>query len=179
MQAEFRLKIAPLRGAVSVPLEETKPEKPPRLQPNDVNVCYQKEHLVTTHERRENIMSIETAMATDLDTLRELNEQYIRSVQESDVQWFDANLSDDFMCTFSDGTFLDRSAFLEHTEHPATLSNLRAHDVIVRQLGDFAIIHARTTFTGPDGSPGASRYTDVWQRRNGKWLAISAHITRY
>ena len=43
---------------------------------------------------------------------------------------------------------------------------------------DFAIVHARTTFTMPDGRPGASRYTDVWARRDGRWLAVSAHVTR-
>jgi len=45
-------------------------------------------------------------------------------------------------------------------------------------MGDFAIIHARTTYTLPDGRPGAGRYTDVWARRNGRWLAVSAHVTR-
>ena len=45
-------------------------------------------------------------------------------------------------------------------------------------MGDFAIIHARTTYTLPDGSAGAGRYTDVWARRDGRWLAVSAHVTR-
>jgi len=45
-------------------------------------------------------------------------------------------------------------------------------------MGDFAIIHARTTYTGADGRPGAGRYTDVWARRGGRWLAVSAHVTR-
>jgi len=53
-----------------------------------------------------------------------------------------------------------------------------AHDVKVRIMGDVAIIHARTTCTMPDGRPGAGRYTDVWARRNGRWLAASAHVTR-
>jgi hypothetical protein len=48
----------------------------------------------------------------------------------------------------------------------------------VRLLGDFAIVHARTTFTLADGRAGAGRYTDVWARRDGRWLAISAHVAR-
>ncbi|MGH3129068.1 MAG: DUF4440 domain-containing protein, partial [Gaiellaceae bacterium] len=47
-----------------------------------------------------------------------------------------------------------------------------------RLLGDVAIIHARTTYTLADGRPGAGRYTDVWARRNGQWLAVAAHVTR-
>jgi ketosteroid isomerase-like protein len=53
-----------------------------------------------------------------------------------------------------------------------------AHDVNIRLMGDFAIIHARTTYDAPDGRPGAGRYTDVWARRQGRWLAVSAHVTR-
>ena len=45
-------------------------------------------------------------------------------------------------------------------------------------MDDFAIIHARTVFTKPDGSAGAGRYTDVWAKRGGRWLAVSAHVTR-
>jgi len=50
--------------------------------------------------------------------------------------------------------------------------------VQVRILGDVAIIHARTSYTTADGEQRNGRYTDVWARRNGKWLAVSAHVTR-
>lgn len=124
-------------------------------------------------------MQTDTAVTTDLDTLRGLNRDYIRSVQESDVRRFDEILADDFLCSNPDGTLIDRAAFLEQTTRPATIANLAAHDVNVRLMGDFAIIHARTTYTAPDGRPGAGRYTDVWARQGGRWLAVSAHITRY
>jgi hypothetical protein len=45
-------------------------------------------------------------------------------------------------------------------------------------LGDVALIHARTTYTLHDGRQGAGRYTDVWARRDGRWLAVAAHVTR-
>jgi hypothetical protein len=44
---------------------------------------------------------------------------------------------------------------------PVTIASLEAHDVNVRLLGDIAIIHARTTYTQPDGQTCAGRYTDV------------------
>jgi hypothetical protein len=50
--------------------------------------------------------------------------------------------------------------------------------VLIRLLGDVAIIHATTTYKRPDGEPGAGRYTDVWARHGGPWLAVSAHVTR-
>jgi ketosteroid isomerase-like protein len=119
-----------------------------------------------------------TDTQTDLATLLELNEDYIHSVQNSDVARFDEILADDFLCSLPDGRLIDRAAFLIQTAIPVTISNLEAEDVNVRLMGDFAIVHARTTYTTPDGRQASGRYTDVWARRNGQWLAVSAHVTR-
>jgi ketosteroid isomerase-like protein len=95
-----------------------------------------------------------------------------------DVRRFDEILSEDFVCSNPDGSRLDRAAFLEQTARPIAIRDLEARDVDIRLMGDFAIIHARTTYTLPDGRPGRGRYTDVWARRNGRWLAVAAHVTR-
>lgn len=117
-------------------------------------------------------------MSDDRTTLLALNDDYIRSVQTSDVRKFDEILAADFLCSLPDGSLLDRGRFLEYTARPVTISKLQAHDVNVRLMGDFAIIHASTTFMLADGRAGSGRYTDVWARRGGRWLAVSAHITR-
>jgi ketosteroid isomerase-like protein len=109
--------------------------------------------------------------------LQELNAEYIRSVQSSDVAWFDRHLAPDFVCINPDGSLVDRAAFLEQTASPRAISNLQVHDVTVRLMGDFALIHARTTYTRPDGQTRSNRYTDAWRRQQGHWLAVSAHIT--
>jgi ketosteroid isomerase-like protein len=118
------------------------------------------------------------APPSDHAALMALNRDYIRSVQTSDVRRFDELLAPDFMCSNPDGSLVDRRAFLEQTARPVSIRNLEAHDVVIRLMGDFAIIHARTAYVRPDGSPGAGRYTDVWARRDGRWLAVSAHVTR-
>jgi ketosteroid isomerase-like protein len=128
--------------------------------------------------RQEDAMQTPAVSTHDLTTLLRLNRDYVRSVQTSDVRRFKEILADDFLCSLPDGSLLDRDAFLKQAALPARISNLDVHDVNVRILGDFAIIHARTTFEGPDGSAGSGRYTDVWARRHGRWLAISAHVTR-
>jgi ketosteroid isomerase-like protein len=114
----------------------------------------------------------------DLQTLIELNREYIQSVQKGDVHRFDEILADDFLCSNPDGSLVDKPAFLAQTARPVTISSLEAHDVLIRLLGDVAIIHATTTYKRPDGQPGAGRYTDVWARQGGRWLAVSAHVTR-
>ena len=123
-------------------------------------------------------MPTTTATTTDLDTLQQLNTDYIRSVQTSDVRRFDEILADDFLCSNPDGSLIDRAAFLVQTARPVTISNLQALDVNVRILGDVAIMHARTTYALADGREGKGRYTDVWARRGGRWLCVSAHVTR-
>jgi ketosteroid isomerase-like protein len=96
-------------------------------------------------------MTTTIARASDLETLQALNRDYIRSVQQSDVGRFDEILADDFRCSNPDGSVLDRAGFLKQTAVPVRISNLEVHDVEVRLMGDFAIIHARTTYTLPDG----------------------------
>jgi len=118
------------------------------------------------------------ADSSDVTTLHDLNRDYVRSVQTSDVQRFSEILADDFLASLPDGSLLDRRQFLEQTARPVTISNLEAHDVNVRLMGDFAIIHARTTYQTADGRSASGRYTDVWARRDGRWLAVSAHVTR-
>jgi len=117
-------------------------------------------------------------MSNDLTELERLNRDYIRSVQNSDVQRFDEILAEEFYCSNPDGSLVDRKGFLAQTARPVTISNLEAQDVLIRLLGDVAIIHARTSYTLADGRPGSGRYTDVWARQDGRWLAVSAHVTR-
>lgn len=124
------------------------------------------------------IASAGSAAMDDTAQLERLNGDYIRSVQHGDVKRFSEILAEDFLCSLPDGSLVDRAGFLERTAQPVTIRNLAAHDVKIRLMGDVAIVHARTTYTGADGTPGGGRYTDVWARRHGTWLAVSAHVTR-
>ena len=117
-------------------------------------------------------------MNKDFDELTALNRDYVNSVQNSDVKRFDEILADDFYCSNPDKSLVDRAGFLKQTAIPVKISNLEAHDVKIRVMGDFAIIHARTSYTMPDGQQAAGRYTDCWARQNGRWLAVSAHVSR-
>ena len=117
-------------------------------------------------------------MTNDIDELTKLNRDYVASVQHSDVKRFDEILAADFYCSNPDKTLFDRAGFLKQTAVPVTIRNLEAHDVKIRVMGDFAIIHAATRYTTADGQQGSGRYTDCWARQNGKWLAVSAHVSR-
>ena len=117
-------------------------------------------------------------MPTDQATLEALNREYIRSVSEADVRWFDANLALDFVNSNPDCSLVDRAGFLAQIGRGSTVKNLDIEDVLIRQLGEVALIHACTTYLRADGQPGAGRYTDVWARRDGRWVCVAANVTR-
>jgi ketosteroid isomerase-like protein len=95
--------------------------------------------------------------------LERLNSDYIAAVQGSDVQRFKGLLSEDFLNSNPDGSLVDRAGFLAQIARPPGIRNLAASDVRIRVLGDVA---------------GWGRYTDIWQRRDGRWQCVAAHVTR-
>jgi ketosteroid isomerase-like protein len=120
----------------------------------------------------------DTATQSDIDALTALNRDYVDSVQHGNVRRFGEILAGDFLCSNPDGSLVDKNQFLAQTARPVTISSLASQDVKIRILGDIAIIHARTSYITADGEQRHGRYTDVWARRDGKWLAVSAHVTR-
>ncbi len=129
-----------------------------------------------------NMLGVERApdagLQRDISQLIALNGDCFDSVQRGDVRRFDEILADVFLCSNTDGSLVDKRQFLEHTARPTTIAGLSAEDVRVRVLGDVAVIHARTRYRTANGEQGNGRYTDVWARRDGSWLAVSAHVTR-
>jgi ketosteroid isomerase-like protein len=112
----------------------------------------------------------------DLDTLTVLNLDFFASVEKGDAKRFEKILADDFLSSYPDGSLHDKAEFLELTAQPVTFSELAAEDVRIRLLGDFAIIHGRFSSRSADGKPRRGRYTDNWVRRDGTWVAVSAHF---
>jgi ketosteroid isomerase-like protein len=118
------------------------------------------------------------SLSTDLEVLERLNDDYISSVRYPNAGRFAEILGDDFLCSLPDGSLIDRAAFLDRIAHAPAMTDLRVYEVMIRVLGDVAIVHARTSFSHPDGTPGSGRYTDVWARRDGHWLAVAAQFSR-
>jgi ketosteroid isomerase-like protein len=123
--------------------------------------------------------TLETAAtkSDDFDILSHLNREYIRSVEEDDVHWFDTHLAPDFMNSNPDGSLVDRQGFLTQIARGAGVSNIEANDVIIRIMGDLAIIHAATSYKTATGSL-KGRYTDIWSRIDQSWFCVAAQVTR-
>lgn len=115
----------------------------------------------------------------DITQLRELNANYVRSAEQSDVAWYTENLADDFLASNVDGSIIDKPAFLARIARPYPGKALEALDVRIRLLGEVALIHAGFRYTKPGGEAGSGRYTDIWARRDGRWRCVSAHFNRF
>jgi ketosteroid isomerase-like protein len=123
-------------------------------------------------------MPQESAAAEDRAHLIRLNATYIACVRSRNTGEFDRILAEDFLCSQPDGSLVDKRTFLDQVARSSPLRELSIDDVRVRILGDVALIHAATAYALAGGERRHGRYTDVWARRNGRWLAVSAHVTR-
>ena len=117
--------------------------------------------------------------SADREVLLELNRNYVRSALESDVRWYSENLSEDFYITAPDGALLDREAFLKRIANPYPGTEAEPVAVVIRILGDVAIIHSGYRDKKLTGETGYGRYTDIYERRNGRWLCVAAHFMRF
>ena len=122
------------------------------------------------------LVAAATAEAEAVATLHELNAHYIRAFVESDTDWYEQNLTDDFVCIRADGRRVDRAEFLRITAEGPGVTDVTVDEIDVRPYGDVALVHGVTSYTR-DGSPMSRRYTDVWLRRDGRWKAVAAQIT--
>jgi ketosteroid isomerase-like protein len=115
--------------------------------------------------------------AEDEKILRQLNDDYIRSGQNSDVNRYDEFLAWDFTASLPDLVFRDRQQFLDLIGQPRPFTGLTLLNVTVRILGDVALLHGRVRYTVThDGQQREALYTDTYQRRRGRWMCIAGEV---
>jgi len=110
--------------------------------------------------------------------LRQLNEQYVEASLAGDVEWYRAHLADEFVCIDSDGSVLDKNAFLQMTANGSELAEYRLDEVDVRFYGEVALVRATGSWRAKNGTLGMSRYVDVYVQSGDDWKTVSAQITR-
>jgi ketosteroid isomerase-like protein len=115
---------------------------------------------------------------SDKTVLEQLNEQYIEALMAGNVDWYRRHLAEDFVCIESDGSILDKAAFLQRTAQGPSVADYTLELVHVRIYGGVALIRATGSFRRKDGGSGRSQYTDIYVRTKEGWRVVSAQITR-
>ena len=86
-----------------------------------------------------------TNTKSDLEILTQLHADFVVSAQNGDVRRFEQILAEDFMASQPDFLLRDKKQFLDMMAAPRPFTELKADEVRIRLLGDFAIIHAHMT----------------------------------
>ncbi len=107
--------------------------------------------------------------------LRMLNEQYVQASLAGDVEWYRAHLADEFVCIESDGSVLDKNAFLQMTANGSELAEYRLDEVDIRFYGDVALVRATGSWRAKNGALGMSH---VYVQSSDDWKVVSVQITR-
>lgn len=112
--------------------------------------------------------------AEDRAILEQLNLDYNNADQASDAKRFSELLADDFIVQ-TPGVTRNRDEYLEYIAKPRPFKDLALLESKIRILGDVALIHGRGTYTLlADGAQQEALYTDVYQKREGTWVCVSA-----
>jgi ketosteroid isomerase-like protein len=112
------------------------------------------------------------------EVVKRLNEQYVAASLSGDVEWYRVHLAEEFVCIDSDGSVLDKAAFLHQTAQGSDLAEYHLDQVDLRFYGDVALVRATGSWKAKDGTPGLSRYVDIYARSGENWKVVSAQITR-
>jgi|ERR1700722_1953140 Domain of unknown function (DUF4440) len=84
--------------------------------------------------------------------------------------------AENFTTTLPDIKLRDKTQFLQMIAARRPFADLKADDVKIRLLGDFAIIHAHIIFRTLYGVERQGRYIDDSQRRGGRRPCVAANV---
>lgn len=125
------------------------------------------------------LTSISAQESPEATQLRAAEYQLTDFYKQRDVAGLAAMLDEDFVITFEDGGTLSKTGYISFMAAPS-------EQVAVAEMLDMKIrIHGTTGIaTGVYHERGTTkgkayeyrdRFTDVWKKKNGKWLMIASH----
>ena len=119
------------------------------------------------------------AQSADIDAIKQLNADWIANYVKKDRATFDRIFADDMILINPAGKRVTKAEMLANLATPQTITSARVDTAEVQVHGNIGLIHARCSFTMlADGkeTSGQTDYLDVYEKRNGRWWAIAAHV---
>lgn len=112
--------------------------------------------------------------------LLQLERDWTDALKRRDAAWMEKHYAPEYTWTSPDGTINDRATDIADAKD-VTFDSIAMSDEQVRVNGDTAVVTGVTTlkgaYKGQDIS-GRYRFTDVFVRRDGRWLILASQSTR-
>lgn len=125
-----------------------------------------------------------TAMAAEdaTKTLTDLEAKWSAASLTHDAKAVDQIVASDWVGRGWRGDQSDKAKLLKNVaDKTSKTTAIKNHDVVVRAFGDIAVVQGYDDETGMEkgkDSSGTYSWTDVFQKRNGQWLAIASQNTK-
>lgn len=116
----------------------------------------------------------------DIKQLTKLNQDWLNSYTSKDTATLAKIFADDFVLISPKGTKMTKRDIIGNLATQETVS-MKIDSADVRLIrNDVGLITAYTTFIlkiNGNGLKGRNCYQDVYVKREGRWLAVAAHVT--
>jgi uncharacterized protein (TIGR02246 family) len=118
------------------------------------------------------------AQSADIDAVKQLNADWIHNYVAKDPATFNRIFAEDFILINPAGKKYTKADMLANLgSQKITAGKVDTAEVQIH--GNIGLIHARCSFTmmaeGKETN-GQTDYLDVYEKRNGRWWAIAAHV---
>ena len=116
--------------------------------------------------------------------VRKLERAWLDAYEQNDAKAMEAIVADDFTITFPDGSMQTKPQSMERIKRPRNPASpapkFYTEDVRSRAYGDTVILMGRVISEYVrDGKTvkDASRYTDTYVKRGGRWQVVASHLS--
>jgi ketosteroid isomerase-like protein len=122
-------------------------------------------------------------MKTTEAELLKLEREFAAAIVSNDLEGIGRLVTDDWIIIDPNGEIVDRARFFEVIKSGAlTHDTMESEDFRVRIYGDSAVVigltRSKGKFMGQEFST-QERATDVFVKRDGGWLCVLTHLTRF
>ena len=121
------------------------------------------------------------AWADDLEDVRRLDREITVATWTGDPVWFEENLAEEYLLVTPNGALKNKRDVIRELSTPGLkMEPYEPVEVQVRLYGDSAVVTGRMLQRFSLGGiryASDLRYTDVYVKRRGRWMIVSAHAS--
>ena len=127
------------------------------------------------------LVAAAVAHADDPAEVQRLDKEISVATWTADAVWFEENLADDYVLITPTGMVRSKRDVIRELATPGMkMEPYDPFDVQIRMYGDTAVVTGRMRqrfVLGGIRYANDLRYTDVYVKRKGKWVLVSAHAS--